>query len=620
MIRARFSATALLFALLASFPAFAVERFALLIGANAGWANDRPLRFAEADAERMQEVLVELGGFAPDRVWLLRDPDTAAVRAHLERLAGELRALKSRDQLVVFYYSGHADERHLHLRGVPLSQSELYEALRDLPATVRVGVLDACRSGSILTAKGGASKQAFEVRVTNELRTRGLALLTSSGADELSQEAQKLAGSVFTHHLISGLRGAGDFNGDGTVTLTEVYQYARQQTELDTSQTITPHRPAFQFELAGQVEPVMARPIQGAARLVLPRAEGERYIVVDEHETRLVAEGRTRPGEPMALALAPGIYQVMHPRSEGLEVASIHVTRGARLEAAGLVYVRRPFAAGFLKGRSEMLEGEELREWRTSEVLRLLDTGDAEGALRQVDELLAEQPADPSLLRAKARVLVRLSEAHALRGERSMEQERLSEAVGKDPSLVEDPDFTSRYLWLQEFEAREARTLRAQEAAKVNLGRNAFLRRRWGFGFTLMSPRGLLAPWLSLNLDEGWFGELTLDYMAGSVDLGLRYLDGTHLSSAGCASFSMGGHLSLAQWGVPSVMPFSQRSKELAAQDIWGTNAHIETGWMFNFDVGFVLELSVGLILYVYRTDSAPRIVPMATISPGWLL
>ncbi|HEX8437981.1 MAG TPA: caspase family protein, partial [Archangium sp.] len=49
----------------------AEERFAVLIGANAGWSNDRPLRYAETDAERMREVLVELGGFAPDRVVLL---------------------------------------------------------------------------------------------------------------------------------------------------------------------------------------------------------------------------------------------------------------------------------------------------------------------------------------------------------------------------------------------------------------------------------------------------------------------------------------------------------------------------------------------------------------------
>jgi hypothetical protein len=37
------------------------------------------------------------------------------------------------------------------------------------------------------------------VKVVDDLRARGLALLTSSGADELSKEAKALRGSVFTH-------------------------------------------------------------------------------------------------------------------------------------------------------------------------------------------------------------------------------------------------------------------------------------------------------------------------------------------------------------------------------------------------------------------------------------
>src|SRR5262245_49584945 len=51
--------------------AYAEQRYALVIGANPGWSSDRPLRYAETDAERMRDVLIALGGFAPDRVELL---------------------------------------------------------------------------------------------------------------------------------------------------------------------------------------------------------------------------------------------------------------------------------------------------------------------------------------------------------------------------------------------------------------------------------------------------------------------------------------------------------------------------------------------------------------------
>src|SRR5262249_53271953 len=94
----------------------AEQRHALVIGANPGWSQDRPLRYAENDAERIRDVLVSLGGFAADRVELLRDPDTADVRTSLRRLARTVGDGSSDTTLVFVYYSGHADGQYLHLR------------------------------------------------------------------------------------------------------------------------------------------------------------------------------------------------------------------------------------------------------------------------------------------------------------------------------------------------------------------------------------------------------------------------------------------------------------------------------------------------------------------------
>src|SRR5207244_873924 len=148
--------------------------------------------------------------------------------------------------------------KQLHLRGLPVTWDELLGALRDLPARVRVGLFDACRSGSILGTKGGVPVPSFEVRA--EEPVQGLALLTSSGADELSQETRTLQGSVFTHHVVSGLYGAADANSDGKVTLNEVYQYAYERTQADTAATSVPQRPAFRVELKGQGDLVLTRP------------------------------------------------------------------------------------------------------------------------------------------------------------------------------------------------------------------------------------------------------------------------------------------------------------------------------------------------------------------------
>ena len=248
----------------------AEQRYALVIGANPGWPRDRPLRYAENDAERVRDVLVSLGGFSPDGVELLRDPDVADVRASLRQLARRARDSAPDDTLVFVYYSGHADEQHLHLRGEqPLSHQELQDALRDLPATIRLAVIDACKSGAV-TRKGGHPAGEFDVDIVHP-RLSGMVLLTSSGADELSQESRSLGGSVFTHHLVSGLRGAADEDADQRVTVAEAYHYAYERTRADTATTGALQRPAFRDELSGQGELVLTQlAAAGHAQIRIP--------------------------------------------------------------------------------------------------------------------------------------------------------------------------------------------------------------------------------------------------------------------------------------------------------------------------------------------------------------
>jgi tetratricopeptide (TPR) repeat protein len=594
--------------LVLALPAWGEERFALLIGANAGWANDRPLRHAETDAERVRDVLVELGGFPAERVLLLRDPETAEVRKALEQLSRTVRGLGEKESLVFFYYSGHADEQHLHLRGPSFSLGELYEGLRDLPATLRVGVLDACRSGSILTTKGGRRASAFEVRVMNELRARGLALLTSSGADELSQENRALAGgSVFTHHLVSGLRGAADANQDGEVWLSEAYQYALQRTEADTAPTAAPHRPAFHFELAGQGEPALTWPPRGAARLVLPRGEGERYVVVDESQLRLVAEGRTRPDEPVAFALAPGTYHVTHVRKQRLAVATLQVERGALVEAGGLAYVERPLSTGLLKGNPDRMDAEERTEWQRGEALRLLDDGKPEEALGLFEELLAQSPEDLGSRRGKARALVRLADAQGRAGQSQKEQETLSAAVEAEPSLVEDPDFASRYRKLREVEAEAQRSSRVREAVEQALERQPRKARRWGLGLNFIGPSGPMTPWAALLLGDNWTIRLTgAVFFSVAVDVGLHYSPGI---ARGGLFYGLGVNVPLAYW-LPRLGP---------PQDgVFGPNLHMDVGWHFITMAGIAGNVGGALILFRDASANAFYVLPMFTLGGGW--
>ena len=69
-------------------------------------------------------------------------------------------------------------------------------------------VLDTCASGRLRAREGRRRRPPFLVDAA--ARCKGQAILTSSSSeDEASQESDRLGGSFFTHHLVSGLRGGG---------------------------------------------------------------------------------------------------------------------------------------------------------------------------------------------------------------------------------------------------------------------------------------------------------------------------------------------------------------------------------------------------------------------------
>ncbi|MEM9493815.1 MAG: caspase family protein, partial [Myxococcota bacterium] len=101
--------------LVAPAPAAAeIERYAVLIGNNLGDRDEVELRYAEDDAEKVYEVLRNLGGFRSENMVLLRGSSATEVRQALIHLNGRIRR-RTRpggpSTMLMVYYSGHADAR-----------------------------------------------------------------------------------------------------------------------------------------------------------------------------------------------------------------------------------------------------------------------------------------------------------------------------------------------------------------------------------------------------------------------------------------------------------------------------------------------------------------------------
>ncbi|MFC5379362.1 caspase, EACC1-associated type [Aquipuribacter nitratireducens] len=196
---------------------------------------------------------------AADLAQLLADPEVGAfdVTTVLDRPAHDVRvaiedfALScSPGDVALLYVSCHGvtdARRRLHfattdtvkarLASTGVSSDWVHDRLVECRARRQVVILDCCFSGAFGRGAKGSTDVGLDTLVGQP--GRGQVVLTASSATEYSFESLDDAdahpgdtppGSVFTTALLEGLRdGAADRDGDGHITVDELYTYAYQQ-------------------------------------------------------------------------------------------------------------------------------------------------------------------------------------------------------------------------------------------------------------------------------------------------------------------------------------------------------------------------------------------------------
>ncbi len=236
------------------------------------------LRYTVADAELVYQVLTTTGGFKKDNVLLLTDTtERKPTLRNIKYALGTFLARSARkNDTVLMFYAGHGapevDQRGLERDGlskylVPsdadpddlfstaLPMDDLQTIFARIESERVVAFLDACYSG----AAGGrtfASKKTraghvddlFLERLT---RSKGRAIITASRPAEVSVELPELEHGIFTYYLVQALRGAGDLNRDGIVSLQELYEYLEQQVVRKSRSVGGNQHPVLKGELEG---------------------------------------------------------------------------------------------------------------------------------------------------------------------------------------------------------------------------------------------------------------------------------------------------------------------------------------------------------------------------------
>jgi hypothetical protein len=307
------------------------RRFALIVGNDLGGEGTQPLLYAREDARKVQDVLMRLGGVNPQDTVTLLGRGAETLIAAMDDLESRIRAAERGGVRTTFvlYYSGHAKDGELQLGRTRVALDEVKRRVQSSAASLRIAIIDSCRSGAVTRSKGARLAPSFAIEATGANLARGTVFLTSSSFDEDAQESDHIGGSYFSHHFVNGLQGDADRSGDGRVTLAEAYAHAYARTVADTaaSQAGAQH-PTFSYDLKGNGDFVISEYAQRQEGVYFP-AEGPAgtYFLVDSRGI-IAAEIEKGAGRARRVAVRPGRYTIKRRLPDRLRVGHVDVAAG----------------------------------------------------------------------------------------------------------------------------------------------------------------------------------------------------------------------------------------------------------------------------------------------------
>jgi serine/threonine protein kinase len=205
------------------------------------------LEFAAQDAKRIAEVLLDpaLCGFPPDKVKVLTDEE-ASRRNLVHHLSKWLPGAARDAEIAVFFYAGHGEvhrrpsgevEGFFHpcdadpddIETHSVAMHDVARWLRGVQAGAIVSFLDCCHAGEALGFRDASGLRERGVGIVPDpvrsLAGKARYLFASCGEGQRSLESAERQSGLFTYHLVEGIRGEADRDGDGKVSLSELFEH-----------------------------------------------------------------------------------------------------------------------------------------------------------------------------------------------------------------------------------------------------------------------------------------------------------------------------------------------------------------------------------------------------------
>ena len=309
------------------------QKWAVLVGVNK-YNELRSLVYCHEDVQVLGQRLIQ-AGFPAANVFLLtsdaKEMKYLPFKGNIERQLELVTTMAGEEDLVLVAFSGHGT----HLDGasyfcpaearvedpkrtmVPLDF--VYQRLAQCKARWKLLLVDACRNDPrpLGMKDAGTSKSAGDFAKSLEKPPQGILALTSCAPGEMSMESDDLRHGVFMNFLLEGLSGKADRdggNGDGQVSLLELYRYTNVQTKRYVARQFNHGQtPTLRGEIPEDYEITSATTDPA---VLVAMAEGDEHFANNHYDRAIVAYTRAIQLDPKCILAYDGRGQARRRQND----------------------------------------------------------------------------------------------------------------------------------------------------------------------------------------------------------------------------------------------------------------------------------------------------------------
>jgi len=417
------------------------------------------------DAEDFARVLrdKEIGAF--DDVKVLLNGSEPEAREAIDEFFDQ----KKKDDLLLLYFSGHGvrDEigslylalkntTRARLRATALKSDFIREAMDQSYSKRVVLILDCCNSGAF--AQGTKAEIGGSIGTVSAFDATGYGriVLTASDSTQFAWEGDKVIGgdtqnSLFTHFLVQGLEGEADHDGDGRITVDELFDYAYKNVRLATPKQ-TPSK--FSDKQQGEIVLRQSTRIENIKPAPLPD-----YLLEKMNDSYApVRELTVKELEKLAKGKNLGIARSAREALEKM-VEEDDSRRVAQLASQVLETIRQAEEPVVHKDEEERIAREKLEAEQEAEVERK--------EKEETQRLAAQKAEDERIAREKIEAQQRAEAEHKAREE----AQRLAAQKAEEERSAREKIEAEQRAEAERKTKEEAQRLAAQKAEEERIAR-----------------------------------------------------------------------------------------------------------------------------------------------------